>query len=177
MSKTAFGRLARTLLTREVEKTVEGSRHIFVTRFSRISVNAMTNLRKNLRKSDARFLVVKNTLGRRVVESLPVKDLAPLVQGQCGVGVTNADAARVSKIFMSFSEENNGFKVCGAVLDGEMFSFDMIKRLSLLPSREELLSQVAAGLKSPITSMVGVLKQVMGNVVGVLHQIKEAKEK
>ena len=174
--KTGFGKLVKQLLEKEIKRDIEGSRNVFVAQFSNISVNSMFELRRNLRKTRAEFLVVKNSIARRVLGRLPFKGLVPLVNGQCGLSVTDGDTAKVSKILATFSEENAGFKISGAYMEGALFSVDMVKQLAMLPSREELLAKIAGGMKAPIQGFVSVLGQLTGGLVNVLEQIRKSKE-
>ena len=174
--KGGFGKLVKAGLMKETQKGFESCQHVFVTQFSNITVNAIGELRKNLRKQQTQFLVVKNSIGRKALASMPMKGLEPFFQGQCGMGLTSGDPAKISKILVTFGEENNGFKVGGAYIDGQIFSMAMVKQLATLPSREELLSKICGGLQSPITGMVTVLSQVLRGIVNVLDQIKNSKD-
>ena len=175
-AKRGYGRLSKTLLGRQIESGLKGAKTVFVTQFSSVSSNALNDLRKNLRKNKARYMIVKNAVGRRVLEGTPQKPLAPLVGGQCGLAITNEDAARVSKVFASFADENAGFKIGGAFVEGQVFTADMVKRLASLPSREELIAKALGGLLSPMTGLVSVLGQLVTAFVNVLDQIRKSKE-
>lgn len=175
-NKTGYGKLAKQLYSKEIQKDLDGAKNIIVAQFSQVGTNSMFDLRKKLRASKATFLVVKNTLGRRVLDADPYKGLSPLVNGQCGLGVTNEDVAKLSKTFVTFAEENPNFKINGAYVDGQIFSVDQVKSLASLPSREELLSKMLGNMKAPISNFVGVLNQVVTGIVNVLDQIRKSKE-
>ncbi len=176
MIKSSFGRLSKTLFGRELESALKGAPYVFVTQYSSVSSSALGELRKNLRTNKARYLVLKNAVGRRVLEAAPQKGLGALVEGQCGLGITSGDVARVSKVFATFSEENAGFKISGAYVDGQMFTGEMVKQLAALPSREELIARALGGLMSPVAGLVGVLNQLVTGFVNVLDQIRKSKE-
>jgi large subunit ribosomal protein L10 len=175
--KPRFGRLAKTLFSKEIEGLLAKDRTVFLAQFSNVSVNALGELRKNLRKSQTQLLVVKNSLCRKALGGSPrYKGLEPLVGGQCAVGVSEADPARVSKIFVTFSDEQAGFRIAGAAVGGEIFDRDMVKHLAMLPSREELIAKAVGGLKAPLAGMVYVLNGVLSGLVNVIEQIRKGKE-
>jgi len=176
IKKPSYGKLSKSLLVKELEDTLRGGESVFVTQFSNVSVNALFDLRKKLRAKKTQYLVVKNTLGRRVFGAGAHKALAEHVGGQCGIAVTKEDVSLISKIFMTFSEENAGFKVSAASIDGQVFTNDMVKQLATLPSREELLSKALGSMMSPVQSFVGVLNQLVAGVVNVIDQIRRSKE-
>lgn len=175
--KPAFGRLSKDLFSKEIQSDLKGSEYVFVTQFKNVSSNGLSDLRKGLRKNQGKYLVVKNTLGRRVLEALPYKGLSKFVDGQCGIAVTKGDVSKVSKLFVTFAEENAGFKIAAAYVAGQVYAADGVKALASLPSREELLSKMLGSMQTPISSMVNVLSGVLRNFVNVIDQIKKTKEK
>lgn len=176
-SKVGYGKLAKDLFSKEIAEALAGARNVFIAQFTNLSVNNASELRKNLRKTRTRFLVVKNSLGRRALVDSPFKGLAQMVDGQCGLGITSGDVSKVSKILVGFSDENAGFKVNGAYIDGQVYASEAVKRLSALPSREELLSKMLRGLNAPMSGLVSVLNEVLAGIVHVLDQIRKSKEK
>ena len=175
-NKIGYGKLAKNLYTNEIEKSLKGAKHVFVAQFSKVSVNSIFDLRKKLRPSKSSFLVMKNSLGRRALQAGPYKVLGESIEGQCGFGISNDDISKLSKIFVTFSEENPTFKISGAYLDGQVFSADMVKSLAALPSREQLISKMLGNMNAPISNFVGVLNQIVCSVVNVLDQIRKSKE-
>lgn len=177
IKRQGYGKLSKTLLGRQVESSLKDAKYVFVTQFSSVSSNAMAELRKSLRKSKARYLVVKNAVGRKIVDSTQQKSLSPLIGGQCGLAVTNDDFAKVSKVFATFAEENAGFKISGAYMEGQIFTGDMVKQIAKLPSREELIAKALGSMQSPISGFVGVLNQLVTGFVNVIAEIKKSKER
>ncbi len=177
MKRQGYGKLSKTIFGRSVESSLKGIRYVFVSQFSNVSTNALSELRKNLRKNKAKFLVVKNTVGRKVVEAAEQKSIGPLIGGQCGLAMTNEDVAKISKVFSAFADENAGFKIKGAYVEGQIFTGEMVKRLASLPSREELLAKAFGSMQSPIVGFVSVLNQLVVGFVNVIEGIRRSKEK
>ena len=65
MSNVSFGKLSKDLLMGQIDKDIEKGEQIFVTSFTKLSVNGIADLRKNLRQNGAHYRVVKNSLGGR----------------------------------------------------------------------------------------------------------------
>ena len=175
--RQGYGKLLKTILGREVESNLKGARTVFVAQFSSVSSNALGELRKSLRKTQAKFMVVKNAVGRKVVDASEQKGLSPFIGGQCGIATTNADAARISKVFSTFADENAGFKIRGAYVEGQIFTGEMVKQLASLPSREELIAKALGSMQSPIAGFVGVLNQLVTGIVNVIDGIRRSKDK
>ncbi len=177
MSKKISGRMVKESAVLELKQELKASPDVFVTKFSKLSVNSLNDLRRKLKATNVKYEVVKNSLGRKALEDSKQKEILPLVDGMCGLGFSNGDMVMASKVFLNFAGENAGFAIAGAYLEGKQFSPERLKYLASLPSREELLAKIVGGLKSPINGVVYVLKEVASGFVRTLNQIKDKKEK
>jgi len=177
MSNVSFGKLSKDLLMGQIEKDIEKGEQIFVTSFTKLSVNGIADLRKNLRQNGAHYRVVKNSLARRVLADKKFSELKEGIDGQCGLGFSEGDVTTVSKILVNFSGDNEGFEVKSLSFDGKIYDSKQVKQFAKLPSRQELLAQVCGALNSPIQGMANVLTGVLRNFVNVLDQIKTQKGK
>jgi large subunit ribosomal protein L10 len=177
MSKVGFGKMAKQLFVKRIQEDLKSEGNLFVTQFSNIKASALNGLRKDFTKSKSRFRVVKNSLGCRAIESTPYKDLVSQIDGQCGFAISNEDPSRMSKMLVKFGEDNKGFKIKGALVDGQVFGWDRVKFLATLPSRDELLALVMMRIQSPVYGVVNVLSGVTRSLVNVLYQLKSKKEK
>jgi large subunit ribosomal protein L10 len=51
-----------------------------------------------------------------------------------------------------------------------------VKRLAAMPSREQMLAELGAGLQSPLSAMLGALSGLLTNFAGALEALKTQKE-
>ena len=135
--------------------------------------------KKSLKKDSMKYMVVKNSLLKRAMEAankdIDTEKAKTFLTGSCGVLFCKDDTSSAAKSLMEFSKGSETIKIQGGFIDGVLISPDTIKQLALLPSREVLLSMVAAGVKSPITGFVGLLGNLMRSLVGVIDAISKKK--
>jgi large subunit ribosomal protein L10 len=62
------------------------------------------------------------------------------------------------------------------MLEGKVIGVEQVKKLATLPSREEMLSTLAAGMQSPLAGFVGALNGMMYMVVGALEALRAQRE-
>jgi len=177
MSNEPYGKVAKRLLMEAIEKDIRDTDQIFVTSFTKVSVNNIATLRKKLRDNKTKFRVVKNSLARRVFTDGKKEGLKELLEGKCALGISHGDVSVNAKILTDFAEDNPTFQIKGAYFDGNMYDLSRIKQFSKLPSRSELLGMVCGRMKSPIVGIVFVLSGLMRGLVNVLDQVKSQKEK
>jgi len=87
----------------------------------------------------------------------------------------NADAA--AKVLSDFAKENDQRPaVKGGLLDGAVIDQAQVKKLASMPSREQMLAELGAGLQSPMAAFVGALSGMMYMMVGALEALRTQKE-
>ena len=176
MSNKAYGPLVKKLLLGRLEKEAAEADQIFVTTFTKLSSNGISDLRKRLRPGKTQLRVVKNTVARKALTGAKRDGLNAKVEGQCALGLSMGDVSTVSKILVGFAEENETFHVESLYLDGEVYGTNQIKELAKLPPRQELLAKVCGGMNAPISGMVNTLSGILRNMVNVVDQIRKKKE-
>lgn len=98
--------------------------------------------------------------------------------GPTGIAWIAGDPAAAAKALDSFAAAHDGFTIKGGLLEGAALSTDDIARLAKLPSREQLLGQLAGGIASPLTGLAGGLNNLIGGLarsLGALHAQRAAE--
>jgi len=146
----------------EVEVLTEklkGSANLYVTDFSGLTVERMTDFRRRLRAVGARYVVVKNTLAQRALDAGNIKSLdRKLFKGPVGVVLAGDDPLPAAKVLGEFAKQHEKPAVRAGLVDGQQVEPAYIKRLGELPSREVLLGQFAGALNGILYQMVGALE-------------------
>ena len=146
----------------EVEVLTEklkGSANLYVTDFSGLTVERMTDFRRRLRAVGARYVVVKNTLAQRALEASGTSALdRKLFKGPIGVVLAGDDPLPAAKILGEFAKQHEKPAVRAGLVDGRQVEAAYVKRLGELPSREVLLGQFAGALNGILYQMVGALE-------------------
>src|SRR5919201_3857924 len=135
-------------LVAELKDKIKGAPALYYTDFTGLNVKRMTELRRRLRKANVEYVVIKNTLALRAVnESGLVVDR---LRGPTGLVVAK-DAVTAARVLSDFAKENDQKPVVkGGMLEGRALAVDQVKKLALMPSREQMLADLAAGLQSPM---------------------------
>ena len=129
-----------------------------------MSVSKVTELRRNLRKEGSEYVVAKKTLlGVAAKESGLTVDQKKLTGEVAMVlgGTSEESALGSAKQIMQFAKKNAEIvKVVGGFWGKEWIDMDYIKRLSAIPTREVLLTQLAFMLTQPMASLARALQEV-----------------
>jgi len=171
MSKTTRNSTVETLT-----EQIKGSPNLFVTDFSGLNVLKLTELRRRLRASGARYVVVKNTLALIAIKDGPMDQLRDLFAGPVAVAFHNDDAVGLAKALSDSAKQMPAIEVRGGLVNGQQVAGDQIQAIASLPTREELIAKLLFLLQSPITRLARVLAAVPREFVVVLDQIRQKKE-
>jgi ribosomal protein L10 len=143
--------------------------------YSGLNVEDLTDLRRLLRKADAEFRVVKNTMAVRAAEGTSAVEAKPAFQGPIAVAFGYADPVPPTKIMKEFADKKEMLKIKMGVIEGRIVDAKNIKFIAQLPSREVLIANLVSQLQAPITGVVWVLEGLMQQLVGTLDAIREKK--
>lgn len=148
----------------------------FLIDFKGITVPQVTELRKQVRETGSRYIVVKNTLALIAVKDSPLKTLEKQFSGMTAVAYNRTDAVALAKALTKFAKDVPTVSFKGAMLNGQIVPASQIQNIASLPSRAELVSKLLFLMQSPIRGLVTVLNANIRKIAVVLDQIVKQKE-
>jgi len=167
-------RTEKEQLVTELTTKIKGANALYYTDFTGLNVKRMTELRRRLRKANVEYVVIKNTLALRAVNESGL--VGERLRGPTGLVVTK-DPVTAAKLLSDFAKENDQRpKVKGGMLDGRALNTEQVKQLASMPSREQMLAQLGAGLRSPMAAFVGALNGLMYMFAGALEALRTQRE-
>jgi large subunit ribosomal protein L10 len=167
-------RTEKEALVADLKDKIQGATALYYTDFTGLNVKRMTQLRRSLRKAGVEYVVIKNTLALRAISDSGLTGAR--LKGPTGV-VVSKDPVAAAKLLTDFAKENDQKPIMkGGLLDGAVIDEAQIKKLASMPSREQMLADLGAGLMSPMAAFVGALNGLMYMMVGALEALKAQKE-
>lgn len=165
-------------LVKSLGSTLSSSATVVMINFAGLSVSMQQDLKKQLKEVGATMIVVKNTLIKRAGEVAKIDKETltdEILSGQTALIVTNADPVAPIQVLGKFIKENKvpEFKV--GVVEGSFQDNASLRKLSTLPNKDALLSQVLGTLMSPLSGLVATLNGNTQKLLYILDQ--KSKEK
>jgi large subunit ribosomal protein L10 len=163
--------------TAEKAETIEalrerlgGATAAVLTEYRGLSVQQLSELRKQLRAVSAEYRVVKNRLARVAVEGSPLVALRPHLTGPTGVVIVRKDPAAAAKALQGFARTNPALQVRVGVVDGQLLDAQGLKAVADLPTREALRAQVVGAIQGPLAQLVGLLQAPQRELAYILAE-------
>ena len=142
-----------------IEK-IQNSKAIVVVDYLGLTVDEVTDLRKQLRDEKVQLKVIKNTMMRRALDQLEVDYHKEVFQGPTAVAFSEEDAVAPARILAKFAKTAEALELKGGVIDGTVMTKEEIKKIASLPNREGLLSMLLSVLQAPVRNVAYAVKAV-----------------
>ena len=164
---------AKKLVVEEIKEKIQGAKSVVFVKFQGLTVAQDTELRREFRKNNVEYKVLKNTLVRRAFNELGVTDFDEDLNGPTSVafGIDETGAAKV--IAEAVKKYENKVEIKSAYVDGGKVDVAGVNALASMPSKEELIAKMLGSLQAPISNFVGVLSAMPRSLVIALNAIAE----
>jgi len=140
---------------------------VVVTRYSGMTVQEITDLRRAMRAAGANFKVTKNRLTRLALEGTSYKGIGDLLKGPTGIAYSS-DPVSAAKVVVEYARKNDKLVVLGGAMAGTVLNPDGVKALATMPSLDELRGKLIGLLNAPATKIAGVLQAPAGQLARVV---------
>lgn len=137
----------------QVAEKMKNSKAVVSFAYQGLTVEKFMQLRNNLRQSGCEICVIKNNISRRASEQLGFTNFASELKGPKAIVFSNDDIVAPAKGLFEFAKENEQVVIANGIVEGDEYTHEQLMVLATLPSREGLLTQLAAG-------MLGTLSQL-----------------
>ena len=153
---------AKKVVVSEIVEKLKNAECMMVVSYSGLTVEQVTELRKQCRESNVHYCVLKNRLVNRALQELKIEGLDSLLEGPNAFVFSDKDVTAGPKIISNFIEKNKltSLEIKGGLMGTEKLDIPAIKNLASTPSREELLATMVGCLVSPVSALVSVLEQI-----------------
>lgn len=170
-------RAEKTQLIEDLSVQLNDSEYFYVTDSSALTVEQVNNLRRQLYEQGIQMKVVKNTLMRKALDTLPeeknVSGLYDALTGPTSILFTEV-ANAPAKILKEFRKTHDKPVLKAAYIDSDVFiGDDQIGPLSELKSKEDLLGDVIALLQSPAKNVLSALQSGSQTLAGLVKALEE----
>jgi large subunit ribosomal protein L10 len=147
----------------EVRERLSSANAALLTEYRGLNVGEIARLRRSLREAGGDYKIYKNTLVRFAVRELGLDELESMLLGPTAIAFVDTDAASVAKALRDFARSNPNLVVKGGVLGTKVLTAEDAGALADLPSRDQLLAQLAGAMASPMQTLAGLLQALPRN--------------
>ena len=135
----------------EIKEKFENAKSVVMFDYRGLSVAEVTELRRKLRDAGADYKVYKNTLTKRALDELNI-NMDDYLAGPSAISF-GKDELSIVKIINDFAKEHDALELKAGIVEGKVAGLEDLKRYAAIPSRDMLLTMLAAGLMGTVRDL------------------------
>jgi large subunit ribosomal protein L10 len=166
---------SKTKAIGELKESFSAAQDFIYTDYRGLTVEQITNLRKNLRAKEVEYKVVKNNFARIAFEQLSAPDISSYLVGPTAVAIAPKDSSEVAKILFDFAKEVPNLKIKGALVGSTIYNAAQTEAYSKLPGRLELISMLMSVMNGPARNLTAALNDIPSRLVRTIKAIADQK--
>ena len=160
-------RVQKEKMVTSLRQALSGIACVVVTHQTGMTVQEVTDLRRQMRAAGANFKVTKNRLARRAFAGTKFEQLSPMFTGPTAIAFSR-DPVAAAKIAVEFANKNDKLRIVGGGLNDQQLDAAGIKSLATLPSLDQLRARLLGMLQTPATRVASVLQAPGAQIARVL---------
>jgi large subunit ribosomal protein L10 len=146
-----------------------------VINYRGLTVSEITTLRRALRPKGAICTITKNKLMGKAIEGDDRwTELSPLLKDSTAFIMVKEDVGGALKAYQEFQKATKKTEVFGAVLDGKLLNVAEVTAIADLPSKDQLIAQIAGAINGVATMLAVGINEVP---TGLARAVKAVSEK
>lgn len=161
----------------KIIKFFESYPNLTLLKFERTKHSTLEELRRSLKKSQAKLKVVKNSIFAKALEKAAAKNpkikdfsakIKTLLSANTAIMGLSNDWSMGLNAFSKFSDKEKSLSFKAGILDGKIYLAEQMLAISKLPSKGELIAKIIGSLNAPISKTVYSIKFNTNKLVYVL---------
>lgn len=175
-TKITANRAKKIEIVAKLNEKIASAKALVFTNYQGLTHKQLEGLKKTIKPLNADFVVAKNSLVLRALEANKIKiEDEKQLDGPTGTLLIYDDIVGPLKALAKLVKELGIPNVKFGIMENKSLSGEQVMKLSTLPSRETLLTQIAVGLKSPIFGLHRALNWNLQKFVMTLKAVEKSK--
>ncbi|MFM5979004.1 MAG: 50S ribosomal protein L10 [Sphaerospermopsis kisseleviana] len=157
----------------DLKGTLNESTLALVIDYQGLTVAEITDLRRRLRPSGAVCKVTKNTfMGIAIQEDEQWKPMSELLKGSSAFVLVKDDLSAI-KAYQEFQKATKKTELRGGVMEGRLLKEADVKALGDLPSKEQLMAQIAGAINALATKVAVGINEVPSSLARAIQAVSD----
>lgn len=160
----------------EVAEVAAGAHSLVAAEYSGLTVDELTELRRESRNNGVYLRVVKNTLARRAIDGTEFACVSEKLVGPLILAFSQADPGAAARVIKDYSKNHDRLVVKLVSVGGQALPASELARLASLPTRDQALSMLLGVMKAPIQKFVRTLAEPHAKMVRTVAAVRDQKQ-
>jgi len=160
----------------EVKEKAGKASGMYFADFTGITVEEVSELRREFRKSGVDYRVVKNTLAKKALAEIEgLEKVLEHLQQPTAIAFGYDDPVAPARIIKKFRDKSKKLNVKVCIVENRLYEGAEIDTIAGLPTKKEAMAGIVYVVAAPASGIVGAINAVMRDLVGVIDAIEKKK--
>ncbi|MEE7879575.1 50S ribosomal protein L10 [Clostridioides difficile] len=151
----------------EIVEKLQKSSAAVVVDYKGLTVEEVTELRKQMREAGVDYKVYKNTLVRRAAKEVGIEQFNDeLLVGTNAIAFGYDDPVAPARILKGFMDSHPKMKLKMGIVEGAFYDESKIVEMANIPSREGLIAKLLGSLKAPVSNFAYLIDAIAKKAEG-----------
>jgi large subunit ribosomal protein L10 len=150
---------------------------VYMFDYRGLKVSEFEGLRRKVKGAEGNVKVLKNRLAVKYFEKANIDVGRSVFSGPVAVAYSEKKMVEVAKILVDFEKESKKIKIRSGLIERRLVTDKQIQEVAKLPPREQLLVHMVMAISSPLRKFGLALQSPLSNVLVLLKNLKDKKEK
>ena len=141
----------KKVIVSEIEKSIADSESVILFQYQGLTVAELSELRRNLKGTDATVKVYKNTLLKRALDDMNY-NFDGFLEGPNAI-LFGKNLLEPIKVLADFAKAHDKLEIRIGIINGSVADLATINEYAAIPSREGLLTMLAAGMMEHVRNL------------------------
>jgi len=143
-----------------ITEKLKDAKGVVFSEYRGLTVKQLDNVRKNLRKENVSYEVVKVTLLKKALAALGIGTENLKYSGPIAVAVSVDEETAPARILKGMIKENPQIILDGGIFNKELIDAAMVNKLASVPSKQQSLTQLVYVLSGNVRSLLYALNAI-----------------
>ncbi len=159
----------------KIKEELAATQAVWIVDYRGLTVKEIQELRRNIRDAGASMKVYKNTLMHLALSESELPTMDDLLEGPSAFVFADSDPAAAAKVIKNFAKANENLSIKGGMMEGEAYDAAQVEAIASLPSKEELMGQVAGMISGVARGLATTISGVPRGLAQAMSQVAEQK--
>lgn len=157
----------------DLNAMLQSAKSVVLVDFRGMKVADASQLRRQMKKANCGYHVVKNTLALIASKDTALEVLKDHFKGPTAIAYSRTDPVQLAKLLTELAKTVPTLQLKVALVEGKLLDGKDVAAIAKLPSRVELIGKLMMMLNSPVRQLASVLAAPARNLAYALSQIKK----
>lgn len=159
----------------KIKEDLDGVSALWLVDYRGLTVKEAQQLRRDIRAAGAHLTVYKNTLMKLALADAGLPTIDDLLEGPSAFVFAKEDPAAAAKAIKTFAKDNENLIIKGGLMEGEAVDAAQVEAIASLPSREELMAQIAMLINGVARGLAVTINGVPQGLAQAVSQVADQK--